>query len=217
MVDHDCGEIPVVESLDTNVPVGVVTDRDIVCRTVAKGLNPLEQQVSSCMSTPLISVKPDDSLDRCYQVLEENQIRRVPVVDDAGKVCGIVSLADIAERASRADSGEVLQQVVPDKVAAAIEEHKLHPLAEPHMHLVDAENIKVNGTEPVKLHVHVEVMPEIPSPNYDGMELVRRVKPVEDGEVEDLIARAIDQSPKPIEGPRKLIIKSISPKQRPRR
>ena len=97
---------------------------------------------------------------------------------------------------------EVLQQVVPDRVAAAIEEHDLHPLAEPHMHLVDAENIKINGTEPVKLHVHIEVMPEIPSPKYDGMELVRRVKPVEEGEVEDLIANRLqkEQALIPVEG-----------------
>ena len=97
---------------------------------------------------------------------------------------------------------EVLQQVVPDKVAAAIQEHKLHPLAEPHMHLVDAENIKVNGSEPIKLHVHVEVMPEIPTPNYDGMELVRRVKPVEEGEVEDLIANRLQKESAliPVEG-----------------
>ena len=119
MVDHDCGEIPVVESLDTYIPIGVVTDRDMVCRTIAKGLNPLEQQVSDCMSTPLISVQPDDTLDKCYQVLEENQIRRVPVVDDAGKICGIVALADIAERASRADSGEILQQVSAQTTSAS--------------------------------------------------------------------------------------------------
>ena len=111
MVDHDCGEIPVVDDLENYMPVGVVTDRDIVCRTVAKGLNPLEMQVADCMSAPLVSVTPEHSLDKCYQVLEENQIRRVPVVDDAGRICGIVALADIAERASKADSGEVLQQV----------------------------------------------------------------------------------------------------------
>ena len=111
MIDHDCGEIPVVENLENYIPVGVITDRDITCRTVAKGLNPLEMQVADCMSTPLVSVMPEDSLDKCYQVLEDNQIRRVLVVDDKGRCCGIVSLADIAERASKADSGEVLQQV----------------------------------------------------------------------------------------------------------
>jgi len=97
---------------------------------------------------------------------------------------------------------EVLQQVVPSKVAEAIEQHKLHPLAEPHLHIDDAENVKVNGSEPIALHVHVEVMPEIPAPNYAGLEVTRRVKPVEDGEVEDLIANRLNQGAAliPVEG-----------------
>src|SRR5436305_15289608 len=76
MVECDCGEIPVVDDAATKIPVGVITDRDIVCRTVAKGLNPLQMTVGDVMSTPLISIKPDDSLeDRCY-LMEQNQIRR---------------------------------------------------------------------------------------------------------------------------------------------
>ena len=119
MIDHDCGEIPVVDNFENYSPVGVVTDRDITCRTVAKGLNPLEMQVADCMTTPPISVGPDDALDKCYRVLEENQIRRVPVVDDGGRCCGIVALADIAERVSKADSGEVLQQVSAATIQAS--------------------------------------------------------------------------------------------------
>ena len=97
---------------------------------------------------------------------------------------------------------EVLQQVVPSQVTAAIEEHKLQPLAEPHLHIDDAENIKVNGSEPIALHVHVEVMPEIPLPKYDGLEVTRRVKPVEDGEIEDLISNRLNQEAAliPVEG-----------------
>jgi CBS domain-containing protein len=119
MIDFDCGEIPVVEDVNTCMPIGVVTDRDIVCRTVGKGLNPLEMTVSDCMSTPLISVMPDHSLDQCSEIMEENQIRRVPVVDAGGKCVGIVSLADIARNASRADSGEVLQEVSAQTISAS--------------------------------------------------------------------------------------------------
>lgn len=119
MIDHDCGEIPVIDSFENYTPIGVITDRDITCRTVGKGLNPLEMQVADCMSVPLISVKPNDQLDKCYQVLEENQIRRVPVVNDEGKICGIVSLADIARNVSRADSGEVLQEVSAATISAS--------------------------------------------------------------------------------------------------
>ncbi len=88
---------------------------------------------------------------------------------------------------------EVLQEVVPGKVAEAIEEHKLHPLAEPHLHLDDHEEIKVNGSQPISLHVHVEVMPEIPDPAYLGIEVTRRVRPVPDSEVEDLIANRLQE------------------------
>jgi trigger factor len=97
---------------------------------------------------------------------------------------------------------EVLQQIVPEKVTAAIQEHNLHPLAEPHLHIDDAENIKVNGTQPIALHVHVEVMPEIPVPKYDGIEVSRRVKPVDDGEIEDLINSRLNQEAAliPVEG-----------------
>lgn len=97
---------------------------------------------------------------------------------------------------------EVLQQVVPAQVAEAIAEHKLQPLAEPHLHLDDAENVQVNGSQPIALHVHVEVMPEIPAPKFEGLEVTRRVKPVEDTEIEDLIKNRLTQESAliPVEG-----------------
>jgi CBS domain-containing protein len=111
MVENDCGEIPVVENATSMRPVGVVTDRDITCRTVAKGLNPLTLTASDCMTTPAVTVTPDTSLDECIRVLEENQIRRVPVADAGGSCCGIVALADIARHAKKRDAGEVVKEV----------------------------------------------------------------------------------------------------------
>ena len=110
MVENDCGEIPVVDNPDACIPVGVVTDRDIVCRTLAKGLNPLEMTVGECMTTPIVSVPANADLNECYKIMEEARIRRVPVVDN-GRCVGIVSLADVAQRVSKADSGEILQEV----------------------------------------------------------------------------------------------------------
>ena len=97
---------------------------------------------------------------------------------------------------------EVLQEVVPHAVTAAIQEHDVHPLAEPQLHLEDHENVKVNGSAPLSLHVHLEVMPEIPTPKYDNIEVTRRVKPVLDGEVEDLIAERLQKEAAliPVEG-----------------
>jgi trigger factor len=97
---------------------------------------------------------------------------------------------------------EVLQEVVPGEVAAAIQEHDLHPLSEPHLHLEDQDTVKVNGSEPLSLHIHVEVMPEIPDPKFEGIEVTRRVKPVSDSEVEDLIAERLQKEAAliPVEG-----------------
>jgi CBS domain-containing protein len=110
--DHNCGEIPVVESEGAiRRPIGVVTDRDIVCRSVARGLNPLELQASDCMTEPCITVTPDMSVEQCCDILEENQIRRVPVVDAQGSCCGIVALADVALRAQDGTTAEVVREV----------------------------------------------------------------------------------------------------------
>lgn len=82
---------------------------------------------------------------------------------------------------------EVLQELFAPKVGAAIQEHELNPLSEPHLHLDDAENVKVNGSQPITLHVHVEVMPEIPQPEYKNLEVVRRTRPLSDEELDDII------------------------------
>lgn len=119
MVDHDCGEIPVVVNNQTKLPIGVITDRDIVCRAVAKGLNPLDLTVAECMSTPCVTVTPDMSVKECSRILEENKIRRVPVVDAAGCCCGIVALADIALHAKKSVAAEVVKEVSEPTSAAS--------------------------------------------------------------------------------------------------
>ncbi len=97
---------------------------------------------------------------------------------------------------------EVLQDVVPAAVTAAIQEHNLNPLTEPHLHLENHETIKVNGSEPLSLHVHVQVMPDLPEPKYKGIEVTRSVKPVEDIQVENLITERLQKEAAliPVEG-----------------
>ena len=108
MVEYDCGEIPIVQN--TRI-VGVITDRDITARTVAAGRNPLEMKASDCMTTPVVTVKMDTSVDDCCHAMEEHQIRRVPVVDDSGCCCGMVSQADIARHAPTREIAEVVREV----------------------------------------------------------------------------------------------------------
>jgi len=82
---------------------------------------------------------------------------------------------------------EVLRELLPEKVQQAIEENNLQPLAEPHLHFDNWENLKLNGSEPLSLHIHVEIMPEIPTPEYKGLEATRRVRPLPEGEMERII------------------------------
>ncbi|HEX9367761.1 MAG TPA: CBS domain-containing protein [Vicinamibacterales bacterium] len=119
MVDRNCGEIPVIASGDSGKPIGVITDRDITCRAVAAGLNPLELTAAECMSSPVITVTPDTVLEECCHTMEQHQIRRVPVVDDAGCCCGVVSQADIARVAGQGLAGEVVREVSRASSAAS--------------------------------------------------------------------------------------------------
>ena len=114
MRDSDCGAIPIVESADSLRPIGVITDRDITVRIVAEGRNPLDATARDAMSETVITVAPDADLEECLDLMEENQVRRVVVVED-GAVVGIVAQADIAQWASDQDAAEMLEQVSEDE------------------------------------------------------------------------------------------------------
>lgn len=111
MVANDCGQIPVVEDLETRKLAGVITDRDIAIRIVAEGRNPAEANAGDCMTAPCISVTAETSLQDCCGLMEANKVRRLPVIDAEGGVVGIVSLADVSRVASAGESAEVLKQV----------------------------------------------------------------------------------------------------------
>jgi CBS domain-containing protein len=111
MVDCDCGAIPVVDGHDSKMPIGMITDRDITCRVVAQGKNPLDLTAGDAMTSTVISVTPDTSLEECLDLMEESQIRRIAVIDDSGAMCGIVSQADVARNADGAKTAEVVQEV----------------------------------------------------------------------------------------------------------
>ncbi len=118
MVDHDCGCIPIVENKDSKVPVGVITDRDIATRVVAKGKNPLDLTAGDAMTASVVSVTPETSLEECCNLMETEQIRRVTVVDSNGGCCGIIAQADIANNASERKTAEVVQEVSKASAAA---------------------------------------------------------------------------------------------------
>jgi len=111
MVQHDCGEIPITDGNGQHTLLGVITDRDIVVRMLAEGKNPLEYTAEACMTSPVVVVWESTPVEDCARLMEENQIRRVPVVDGGGACCGIVSQADIAQHAPRRITAELVKDV----------------------------------------------------------------------------------------------------------
>lgn len=99
-----------VDSKESLRPIGAITDRDIVCRTVAEGKNPLQFKARDCMTSPCITLSQKATLDECSHLMQENLIRRIPVVDEEGRLCGIISQADLANKVNEV-AADVLRQV----------------------------------------------------------------------------------------------------------
>jgi CBS domain-containing protein len=112
MIQNDCGEIPIVDT--SNHPVGVVTDRDIVCRIVAEGKNPIGHTAASTMTSPAITVPATATVDEVVSTMETHQIRRVLVADEQGCCAGIISQADVVTGAPTRRAAELVREVSRD-------------------------------------------------------------------------------------------------------
>lgn len=105
----DCGAIPVVDG--DRRPVGVVTDRDITIRTVAKGQDPRGMKAGDCMTPQVVSVQADTDLHEAVKLMERRQIRRVPVVDAKGVCVGVLAQADVALGGEEKEAAELVRDV----------------------------------------------------------------------------------------------------------
>ena len=108
MEAEDVGSIPVVE--DDRL-VGIVTDRDIVVRAIAKGKDPQGMPASAVSSRELVTVHPDDDLSDALELMARHQVRRLAVTGEDERLVGVVSQADVAREAKEKDTGEVVQSI----------------------------------------------------------------------------------------------------------
>ena len=97
MRQHHVGDVLVVEHNSANVPVGIVTDRDLVVEIMASGLNPETIRVEDIMVPGLATVKESAGILEVLQYMRGKGVRRLPVVDDSGSLTGIVTLDDLLE------------------------------------------------------------------------------------------------------------------------
>jgi CBS domain-containing protein len=102
MAERDVGAVPIAEG---DRLVGMVTDRDIVLRIVAAGKDPRTEQIGAHVSRDVVTVSPDTSIKEALSLMEEHQIRRLPVAEN-GRLVGIVSIGDLATKATTSSKRE---------------------------------------------------------------------------------------------------------------
>jgi CBS domain-containing protein len=108
MKEKDVGIVPVVEG---GRLVGTVTDRDIAVRVVAEGKDPHSVRVREIASTDVVTVDPQQDLDEALRLMASHQVRRLPVVEEGGKLVGIVAQADVAREANDKQTGELVEEI----------------------------------------------------------------------------------------------------------
>jgi CBS domain-containing protein len=109
MEQEDVGALPIVR--DGVRLVGIVTDRDITVRAVARGLDPEQTSVSDVASEEVYALSPDDDLDHALETMARAQVRRVPIVVRENELVGMISQADVARATKEKTTGEVVEAI----------------------------------------------------------------------------------------------------------
>jgi CBS domain-containing protein len=111
MESGNIGSIPVIENAQTQKLVGIVTDRDLALKIVARGLDAKTTKVEAVMTRKVVTCLSGDDLQKVLDAMSKHQLRRIPVVDKDNKLVGIISQADVATRVNQ-----------PEKMAEMVKE-----------------------------------------------------------------------------------------------
>lgn len=117
MKDLNIGAVPVCEGLSKLV--GIVTDRDLTLKILAEARDPKTTAVGDVMTREMFTCAPDDKVDRVFEIMEHQQVRRVPIVDPRDGLVGIIAQADLATRLrAPAKTAEVVTEISRPSFAA---------------------------------------------------------------------------------------------------
>ena len=108
MKQEDAGVVPVTEN---GRLTGMVTDRDIAIRVVAEGRDPQSTPVREVASKDLVTVDPQQDLDEALRLMAQHQVRRLPVVEEDGRLVGVVAQADVARQGDDTKTGQVVLEI----------------------------------------------------------------------------------------------------------
>jgi CBS-domain-containing membrane protein len=96
LCDRNIGSMPVVADQQSRRLVGMITDRDLCCSVIAKGMDPKTAPIEKLFTLAPLTCRDGENIETCERLMQERQVRRIPIVDAEDRVIGIVSQADLA-------------------------------------------------------------------------------------------------------------------------
>jgi CBS domain-containing protein len=108
MRDEDVGVAPIVEG---DKLIGMLTDRDIAIRVVAEGRDPEQVTVRDVASKQVVTIDPQQDLQEALRIMAKHQVRRLPVVEEDGKLVGVVAQADVAREGDDTQTGKLVEEI----------------------------------------------------------------------------------------------------------
>ena len=111
MKAQDVGPVPVVETHESKRLVGIVTDRDLALLVVATDRQPSSVKVSEVMCRDLVTCRDDENADVALDLMKSEQVRRILIVDEAGRLAGIIAQADVAKSEGDRQTGDVVEKI----------------------------------------------------------------------------------------------------------
>jgi CBS domain-containing protein len=112
MKSEDVGPIPIVDDQDGKRLTGIITDRDLAIKVVAEARDPRTTSVKEVMTDDLVTCKENEDVRHALKLMQENQVRRIPVVDGSDRLLGIISQADVATRLGNdRATGQVVEDI----------------------------------------------------------------------------------------------------------
>jgi len=122
MQSEDIGPVPIVDDLETRNLLGIVTDRDIALRAVARGLDTRKTTAEEVMTRELVTCGVEDEIESALDLMARHQVRRLPIVDGESRLVGMISQADVATRLNESDKiAEVVEEISRPSTDSAVE------------------------------------------------------------------------------------------------
>jgi len=123
MQSEDIGPVPIVDDLESRQLIGIVTDRDIALRAVARGLDARKTTAEEVMTRTLVTCGAEDEIESALNLMARHQVRRLPIVDGGSRLVGMISQADLATRLNESEKiAEVVEEISrPNEASSWVE------------------------------------------------------------------------------------------------